>query len=161
MNMCNIIRKNWYPGSAFASKEWISYLQKTFPGKWVFTDQNEFTEWTELRGERRNINTLEPLPDFIRAGHFDTLVISMHPGLRTYEQIIHSGILQTIKPRKLIFDPGSPQPGNIESHLREADFFRHAGYLLEKIVVLPHLLHQYCEFRKSDEDSNLPVNDRR
>jgi len=110
---------------------------------------NDYTEWTNLPGRRMKINTLDPLPDEIIRQEINTLIISRHSGLRTFEEIIRSGILTLTAPQKFIYDPGTPRIGDIEQHLNEIDLFKEQGYILEKIVVLPHLEHQYCEFNKS------------
>lgn len=144
-----IIKKIWYPGSAYASEVWAKYLQDTFKGLWFYSDINNYTEWLDLRGRRLRLNTLEPLPDEILHQQFNTLIISRHSGLRTFEEIIHSGILSIIAPQKFIYDPGTTRIGDIEQHLNEINLFKEQGYIIEKIVVLPHLEHQYCEFNKA------------
>ena len=104
------------------------------------------------------LNTLESLPDDILPHQINTLVISWHPGLKTFEEIFQSCILRMINPEKFIFDPGSSRIGEIENHLRDIELFNNQGYVLDKIVVLPYLQHQYCEFSNSSvKDKNTTV----
>jgi hypothetical protein len=139
----------WYPGSAYASEAWAKYLQDTFKGLWFYSDMNDYTEWSKLSGKRMKINTLDPLPDEIIRQEINTLIISRHSGLRTFEEINQSGILTSIAPQKFIYDPGTSRIGDIEQHLNEIDLFKERGYILNKIVVLPHLEHQYCQYNKT------------
>lgn len=142
------MKKIWYPGSAKASEAWAKYLQDTFKGFWFYSDMNDYTEWTNLPGRRMKLNTLEPLPDEILRQEINTLIISRHSELKTFEEIIQSDILTSIAPQKFIYDPGSSRIGDIERHLNEIYLFKEQGYVLDKIVVLPHLEHQYCEFNR-------------
>jgi hypothetical protein len=75
---------------------------------------NNFTEWLNLPGKRLIINTLDPLPNEILLQEIDTLIISSHSGLKTFEEIIQSGILTSIAPQKFIYDSGTPRIGDIE-----------------------------------------------
>lgn len=142
-----MVKKIWYPGSAYASKEWASYLQKTFKGTWFYSDNLDFEEWNHLKGVRIKADTLEVLPDKLLNQEFDVLIISNHPGLKDGIQVIASGILDKVSPDVFIFDPGA-NVGDLSRHLKEIESFKSLGYKLDKIVVLPELLHQYCEFRK-------------
>jgi hypothetical protein len=143
----------WYPGAARASMEWISYLQKTFPGKWLFSDNLPISEWNwqNLKEGMKRIqfDTLDTLPKDVIETPFNVLIISSHPGLKDFKEIHKSGILKHFQPQSIIFDPGSPAIGNIQSHLKEAPLFNQLGYSLDRIVVLPYLNHQYCEFNLS------------
>ena len=142
-----MVKKIWYPGSANASTEWASYLQNAFKGTWYYSDINNFTEWNHLKGVRIKADTLEVLPDKLLNQEFDVLIISRHPNLRDGIQVIASGILDKVSPDVFIFDPGA-NVGDLSRHLKEIESFKSLGYKLDKIVVLPELLHQYCEFRK-------------
>ena len=50
-----VVKKIWYPGSASASKEWISYLQDTFNGMWFFSDMNNYTKWLRFTWKANEI----------------------------------------------------------------------------------------------------------
>ena len=139
------MKNNWYPGSAFASEKWVSYLQSRFIGKWIFTDNNPFTEWTHLPGSRKRLDTLLNADQWYT--DIDTLIISWHPGLKHSEDVINLGILNVVKPSTFIFDLGR-NLGQIEDYINAADLFYKTGYNLTQIVVLPDLHHQFCEFQK-------------
>lgn len=141
------MNKIWYPGSAHAPEEWAKYLQETYRGSWFYSDIHKYTEWNQLQGRRIIANTHEPLPAVITRQRFNILIISRHSGLRSFEEIKQSGILQSVAPQYFIYDPGTPRTGDIEQHLNEIDLFKSLGYFLVKIVVLPDLHHQYCEFK--------------
>lgn len=139
----------WYPGSAFARREWIIYLQKEFKGKWIFSDMNEFDEgWADITGLKIQSNTLErPLPEFILRNKVNTMIICNHPGLKSFSEILASGLLFEIKPQQLIYDPGASRIGDIERHLADIPNFINVGYLFKKIIIPPPCLeHQFCQF---------------
>lgn len=138
------IKKIWYPGSSHADEEWIKYLQNSFSGNWLFSDTVEFSNWMNLPGERKIIDTFN-FSQLKR--NFDTLIISRHPGLKTSEEVVNSKILDYTMPQKFIYDPGANN-GDIQEHLNAAKIFTKLGYELRHIIVLPLLHHQFCELDK-------------
>ena len=77
----------------------------------------------------------------------ETLVISWHPGFKTAQEVVESGILSHVQPTKFIYDPGSTI-GHLQYHLESEFIFTNFGFDLKQIVVLPKLGHQYCEFER-------------
>jgi hypothetical protein len=75
------------------------------------------------------------------------LVISWHPGFKTAQEVVESGILSHVQPAKFIYDPGRTI-GDLQHHLESNLIFSNLGFDLKRIVVLPELGHQYCEFEK-------------
>jgi hypothetical protein len=138
------MKKIWYPGSSYANEEWIKYLQNSFKGNWLFSDINEFSDWMNLPGERKIIDTFNYSQLKMEV---DILIISRHPGLRTSEEVVLSNILDEVSPQKFIYDPGANN-GDIQEHLNAAKIFIKLGYDLRHIIVLPSLQHQLCEFDK-------------
>ena len=142
-----MVKKIWYPGSAYASKEWASYLQKTFKGTWFYSDNLDFEEWNHLNGIRIKADTFGGLPNELLNEKIDVLIISHHPDLKCAKNVIDSGILNIVKPYIFIYDPG-PQNDEFSSHLENIVIFQSLGYELYKNnIKLPDLEHQYCEFR--------------
>jgi hypothetical protein len=134
----------WYPGSSYADKKWIEYLQNNYSGNWLFSDINEFSDWLNLPGERKIFDTF----NFNKLNaKIDILIISRHSGMRTSEEVINSKILDHINPQKFIYDPGT-NIGEIEEHLKASKLFSNLGYNIKQIVLLHSLYHQICEFEK-------------
>lgn len=146
-----MVKKIWYPGSAYASTKWATYLQNTFKGTWYYSDIVDFTEWNHLKGVRIKADTFGELPDKLLNEKIDILIISRHPGLKSGLEVIESGILEKVNPNVFVYDPGA-DVGNLSQHLEVIESFNYLGYKLDKIVVLPDLYHQYCEFRKITEN---------
>lgn len=146
--MIKSIKNIWYLGSAYASENWIEYLFKTYSGRWFCTHiHNNWTWDTNKNISRFTFDTLEnPNPTFLINRSLHTLVLSRHPGLRTFDEIELSQILANNKPELLIYDPGTNN-GDINQHINEIPLFNTIDYTLNKIIVLPHLHHQYCEYR--------------
>jgi hypothetical protein len=145
--MINTTKNIWYPGSAYASEDWIEFLFKTYKGKWFCTDiHNNWTWDTSKNISRLKFDTLEnPRPDFLEDINLHTLILSRHAGLRTFDEILNSQILEYNKPEFFIYDPGTNN-ADIKQHINEVPLFNTIGYKLNKIIVLPHLHHQYCEY---------------
>lgn len=120
---------------------------ESFSGRWIFSDRSNSWAWQSNRKfVRHTCDTLEtPIPTFLKDLNLNTLIISRHSGLRTFEDILVSQILQHYQPVNLIYDPGTNN-GDINQHIKEIPQFSEIGYKLNKIVVLPHLQHQYCEY---------------
>jgi hypothetical protein len=74
------------------------------------------------------------------------LILSRHPGLRTFDEILNSQILEYNKPVFFIYDPGT-NSGDIKQYINEVLIFNTIGYKLNNIVVLPHLHYQFCEYK--------------
>ena len=134
----------WYPGSSMADEKWIEYLQDSFRGNWLFSSNSSFEDWGNLPGKRIQLDTFE---FNIINQRMETLVISWHPGLKTAHEVVESGILKHIQPSKFIYDPGTTI-GNLQNHLESELIFSNLGFELKRIVVLPKLGHQYCEFER-------------
>jgi hypothetical protein len=127
-----------------ADEKWIEYLQNSFRGNWIFSSNSSFEDWVKLPGKRIQLDTFE----FNKMNQrIETLVISRHPGLRTAQEVVESGILSHIQPTKFIYDPGRTI-GDLQHHLESELIFFNLGFDLKRIVVVPKLGHQYCEFEK-------------
>ena len=138
----------WYPGSAYASQEWIDYLFKTISGNYFFSDIKDNWCWESNKTLTRfTHDTLDNrIPKVLQDLSLNTLILSRHPDLKTFGEIVNSQILQNYKPVNFIYDPGTNM-GDIDQHLKENLQFSEIGYQLKKIIVLPHLEHQYCEYK--------------
>jgi hypothetical protein len=139
--------KIWYPGSAYSDLKWIQYLQETFKGDWLFSDINNFDSWDNIRGSKKIGDTL--VLAITQKSNVNTLIISRHPNFRDIDGVIDAGILNTTQPQVFIYDPGS-NPGVLEEHYKAAEKLQALGYSLKRIVLIPDLYHQYCEFIKLD-----------
>jgi hypothetical protein len=142
-----IIKNIWYPGSGYASESWISYLRKNYLGRWIYSNISDNWSWEpRINDEKRQIfdtfNVIEN-PKI----QINTLIISRHSGLRTFLEILNSGILSLHNPDLFIYDPGT-EIGDLTQHISEVNNLENIGYKLNKIDVLPHLFHQYCEYEK-------------
>ena len=143
------INNIWYPGSAYADAGWITYLQSKFKGNWIFSDTCVTYIENQTVGKRYYYDTLsDEIPEWLNNTNIHTLVLSWHPGLHSFAEISDSNLLSNINPKVIIFDPGSPNVGNIENHLSEIPYFENAGYSLSEIIVIPEFNHQYCKFIK-------------
>jgi len=132
----------WYPGSSYADEKWIKYLQNTFKGRWIFADTAYFSDWKSLPGERKKFDTF----NFTQLNmKVDILIISSHPDLKTTEEVVANGILDHVRPQKFIYDPGTNKE-DIHEHINATNLLANRGYSCKHIIVLPSLLHQYCEF---------------
>lgn len=142
-----IMKTIWYPGSSMADQKWIEYLQKSFRGNWIFSSQSSFEDWVNLPGKRIQLDTFE----FNKMNQgIETLVISWHPGFKTAQEVVESGILSHVQPTKFIYDPGRTI-GDLQHHLESELIFSDLGFDLKQIVVLPKLGHQYCEFERKND----------
>lgn len=141
-----IIKNIWYPGSSMADEKWIEYLQNSFRGNWIFSSNTSFEDWGNLPGEKIQLDTFE----FKKMNErIETLVISRHPGFKTGQEVLESGILSYVQPTKFIYDPGSTL-GDLHCHLESGLIISDLGYDLNRIIVLPKLGRQYCEFERKN-----------
>lgn len=148
--MRNSRKKIWYPGSAYAPQEWINYLTNEINGEWIFSD-NTSTEWnwtSRFNYEKLRGCTLELVKDNRFNKNLDTLIISFHPGLRSFEEV-KTNIFQFFKPKNVInvmelFD----NYNNIQLK-EEIPMFETEGYTCEKLVILPKFKRIYCCFELS------------
>jgi hypothetical protein len=112
---------NWYPGSAAADQTWIDALieeNKKLP--WIFTDSiinDNSWNWINriMRNLRiHNINTFDfdNLPRALNQAAVNTLIISLHPGLHSMQEILQSNILEIFKPKKIVFRDHEPGHGD-------------------------------------------------
>ncbi len=149
MNISNNKKTIWYPGSAYASLDWISHLQSKFLGDWLFSDINKFENKNLIKGQKIHYDTFSSeLPDILNKKNINMLIMSWHSSLKTFEQIKESDILAKYKPNFFVYDPGFANIGNLEQHLFEVEKFKTLGYDLVEIVVLPTLFHQYSLYTK-------------
>jgi hypothetical protein len=146
---------NWYPGSAMASAPWIQWLRTKFPAsQWIYSDQNKDFLWA---CPQRSQQILMPTADGLHdqgfkhrvLGKVHCLVLSWHPGLKAPADVIHSGILQNVKPQVFVFDPGM-NPGEIQHHL-DPLAFENEGYVLARFQELPELQHSIAIFNRTKE----------
>ncbi|WP_335976147.1 hypothetical protein [Gaetbulibacter jejuensis] len=136
----------WYPGSSYAPQDWIDYLTNEINGEWTFTDQTETGwDWTLNSNHQKWIScTFELLNNKRFYKVFNTLVISFHPGLKTFQEINESNI-SSFKPKTIIYAKELFEYGNNELN-KEIPMFEEEGYSCEKIVILPKLKRIYASF---------------
>ena len=150
----------WYPGSAKASESWIHYLAKEFPTDYyLYTDLNEF-EWS---GERHQYKVrTEECPSTrlvrnrLRGPEKDiTVIVSRHPGLKSINQILESGIIEFCNPKWMIIDLGLNMGELDEKHLK-LELMEEQNYLLQEVRCLHHLHHEIDIFRRRGRGNLTP-----
>ena len=100
---------NWYPGcGAICFPNFLMFLKENYRYKWLFTDKCDFDWNSRLPSFKLMIqNTFISVQNnevWIPSSRIDTLVLSFHPGLKTPEEIMESGILYLANPRRFIFN---------------------------------------------------------
>ena len=140
----------WYPGSAYASREWIIYLKNQYKGPFLFTDLNSFQWNQEIINKSDEI--VDDLDTFSREHRkriigyeFDTLILSLHPGLKVAEDLIKSDILKEFNPSKLLYSTTGLYNG-ISQEQETRDILATLGYHQERIILIPDLNRVYSEY---------------
>ena len=140
----------WYPGAAYADQKWIDYLKKIARGSWLYTDSYE--------SFAKNINvivinhdTFNDVPPKRLRKPLHTLIMSRHPGLKDFDQIIESDILNLVKPEKFLFSPGITF-GDVEGLVKlvkgNKNFEDMVGYQLKEFKMLHDMKRQYLIYRR-------------
>jgi len=140
----------WYPGAAYAPQDWIDYLFNEISGNWTFSDQT-LTEWNwNLNIEHNRIKqcTFKLINNRIAHKKLETMVISFHPGLKTFEEV-KTNIFQFFKPKNIIYVMELFDNYNNHQLIEEIPMFETEGYICEKLVILPNLKRIYCCFELS------------
>lgn len=144
--MKKLKNKIWYPGSSYAPQNWIDYLVHEINGDWTFSDQVKPSwDWT-LKSNIRVLtsSTFDLLKNEKFYKDINTLIISFHPGLKTFQEIEET-ILKKFKPKTIIYVKELfDNKYNIELQ-NEITMFEHAGYHNKKIVTLPKLKRIYSD----------------
>ena len=77
-----------------------------------------------------------------------TLIMSRHPGLKDFDQIIESDILNLVKPEKFLFSPGI-NFGDVEVLVKGNKIFEDiVGYQLKEFKMLHDMKRQYLIYRR-------------
>lgn len=137
----------WYPGAAACQdQKWIDYLKKKNRGSWLYTDINVFS--TEIINEIIIHDTFNDLPPKRLRKPLHTLIISRHPGLKNFDQVIESDILNLVKPEKFLFSPGI-NFGDVEVLVKGNKIFEDiVGYQLKEFKMLHDMKRQYLIYRR-------------
>jgi|TARA_B110000971_G_scaffold203487_1_gene224089 hypothetical protein len=137
----------WYPGAAYADQKWIDYLKKIIRGSWLYTDINEFSAET-INGIIIKHDTFNDVPPKRLRKPLHTLIMSRHPGLKDFDQIIESDILNLVKPEKFLFSPGI-NFGDVEVLVKGNKIFEDiVGYQLKEFKMLHDMKRQYLIYRR-------------
>ncbi len=136
----------WYPGAACADQKWIDYLKKIVRGSWLYTDN--IVPSLENNVKVIKHDTFNDVPPKRLRKPLHTLIISKHPGLKDFDQIIESDILNFIKPEKFLFSPGI-NFGDVEGLVKGNKIFENkVGYQLEEFKILHDMKRQYLIYRR-------------
>ena len=135
----------WYPGSGYASQEWIDYLQKLYNGNWIYSDNSPNWHWNVELIPHFIQDTFEAIEKNKVVKKCNQIIISWHPGLKDFDSIKNL-LLNFIKPEILILDLGFTDVYNTKSLRDIIPLFEKEHYILNKIEILPNLNHQIGEF---------------
>ncbi len=135
----------WYPGSGYASQEWIDYLQKVYKGNWIYSNLTSNWNWNVKFKSYFIQDTFEAIESNIVVKNCNQIIISWHPGLKDFDSIKNL-LLNFIKPVIIVLDLGFTDVYNINSLTEIIPFFEKENYKLNKIEILPNLSHQFAEF---------------
>lgn len=138
--------RNWYPGSAFASQEWIEFIKSEYDGLWLFSDLHNNWNWNNFSGNYRMCKDTFSMVD--TEEHIkccELIILSRHPGLKDFKSV-NEYIIEKIKPKVIVFNPGYPELGNFKQHAVNAPLFEKSGYKLNKYLYLPQIREEFCEY---------------